>query len=143
MRTSQVGLKLIRQSETLRLTAYHDCGNGVLTIGWGHTGPDVHEGQRIDWATADFLFMKDIADREPQLASLLKVEVTQGQWDALMSFMFNEGFGNLRKSALLQFVNSENITLAAGEFSRWVYAGGERKSGLVRRRSAEKALFLS
>jgi lysozyme len=72
MRTSEIGLKLIRDFEGLRLQAYHDLG-GVLTIGYGHTGPDVHEGLKIDVFQAAILLRSDVAAREPQLSSLLKV----------------------------------------------------------------------
>lgn len=100
MQISIVGLKLIRDSEGCVLTAYRDSG-GVLTIGTGHTGPDVTEGLSITLEQAEDLLLKDLGATQEAIAEHVTVPVTQSMWDALCSFVFNVGAGNFSQSTLL------------------------------------------
>lgn len=139
MRTSENGLALIRRAEGLRLRAYR-CPAGVATIGFGATR-GVKMGQVITAEVAEQMLRDDVARFDDELAGLLKVPVTQGQWDALSSFVYNLGSGNLAGSTLLRKLNSGDSAGAAREFDRWVKADGKTLPGLVRRRAAERALF--
>lgn len=141
MKTSEKGKALIKKYEGCRLKAYK-CPAGVLTIGYGHTN-NVRIDDVITQAEADKLLDIDIVIKEKEVNSVLRVPVTQGQYDALVSFAFNLGIGNLKKSTLLRLVNQGKYKNASNEFSRWVYAGGKVLAGLVKRRNEEKELFLS
>lgn len=130
---------MIKASEGCRLTAYKDTG-GVLTIGYGHTGPDVHSGMSITQDVADGLLKLDMKKAGDAVLRLTN-KVTQGQLDALTSFVFNLGAGQLEHSTLLRFHNQGRYDLAAGQFSRWVHDNGKVLPGLVKRRAKEKALY--
>lgn len=141
MKTSDSGLGLIKEYEGCRLTAYQD-SVGVWTIGVGHTN-GVKEGDKITQAQADDFLKQDLAVAEADVGRLVTVDLTQGQFDALVSFTFNLGAGNLSSSTLLARLNAGNYSAAAEQFGRWVFAGNVLQQGLVKRRAAEKALFLS
>lgn len=130
---------LVTSFEGLRLEAYQD-SVGVWTIGYGHT-LGVTEGDSITKGRALELLYKDVARFEATVNREVIVPLTQYQFDALTSFTFNLGGGNLRESTLLKLLNQGNYDGAADEFQRWVYAGDEKLRGLVRRRKAEEALF--
>lgn len=143
MKTSQTGVNLIKLFEGLSLTPYL-CPSGVLTIGYGHTGPDVQHGQRINEAQAEIILKKDLARFESAVLSLVKIPLNQHQFDALVSFTFNCGIGALGESTLLKRLNAgENpINVAKEEFPRWNKGeGGKVLEGLTRRRLAEVELF--
>lgn len=142
MKIGAKGVKLIKEFEGLELKAYKD-SVGVVTIGYGSTGDHVFMGQTITEAQAEALLRKDIARFEKGVDDLVKVPLTQNQFDALVSFSFNLGLGNLKSSTLLRKLNSLDYAGAANEFVRWNKAGGVVMKGLTRRREAEKALFLS
>ena len=146
MRLSDAGRDAIIQREGLRLTAY-TCPAGKLTIGIGHTGPDVKRGLRITEARAYDLLARDIAPAE-NLLNGLGVKFTQGQFDALLSFILNIGITSFKKSTMLMHIRAgapaERI---AGEFLRWVYITGPdgrkiQSNGLTARRRAERRQFL-
>ena len=137
---SSAGLALTKSHEGLRLTAYRDCA-GILTIGFGHTGPDVREGQTISEAEAENLLLADLAPAIRCVNDAVKVPLTQGQFDALVDFVYNSGRGNFLRSSLLVKLNSGDYAGAAAQFMKWVYAGGQVEEGLVRRRAAEVAMF--
>lgn len=141
MKTSAVGVALIKGFEKCRLTAYRDAV-GVLTIGWGHTGK-VWLGMVVTQEQADALLAADIQRFESGVAELLKVPVTQGQFDALVSFAFNCGLRNLGSSTLLRKLNAGDVQGASAEFPRWNKAGGSVLRGLTLRREAEQKLFMS
>jgi lysozyme len=136
---SPQGLSLTKQFEGLRLTAYQDVA-GIWTIGFGHTG-DVHPGQTITEAQADTLLLSDMAVAIAEVNRLVEVPLTQGQFDALCDFTFNEGVEHITKSTLLRLLNEGDYTAAAQQFSVWVYAGDKVQPGLVRRRAVEQAMF--
>jgi lysozyme len=125
--------------------AYFDPVN-VLTIGWGHTN---HHGRKFDantiWTQAecDAEFLNDMALFEGTVNKLVKVAINQDQFDALVSFAFNVGGGNLEKSTLLKKLNAGDFPGAAQEFKRWNKADGKVLPGLTRRRASESLLFQS
>lgn len=140
MKTSQAGIALIKSFESCRLTAYRDSVN-VLTIGWGHTGK-IWPGMTITQEQADALLDADLARFEVGVSKLAKVPLKQCEFDALVSFAFNCGLGNLESSTLLRKLNAGDGKGAANEFPRWNRAGGKILRGLTRRREAERAMFL-
>lgn len=144
MRTSQKGFDLIKSAEGLRLTAYPDpaTGGDPWTIGYGTTR-GVKQGMRITVDQADQYLKADVARFEPELANLVKVPLTQNQWDALMSFVYNLGSANLASSTLLKLLNVGDYARAAEQFPRWNKAAGKEMPGLTKRRLAERSLFLS
>lgn len=138
--TSDVGVALIKQFEGLRLTAYRD-SVGILTIGYGHTGPDVFFGQQITEAQATELLRRDLKAAEQGVLECVRAPLTQGMFDALVSFTFNLGGQKLRTSSLLRYVNSRQYRAARDAFAVWCMAGGRPLPGLQRRRAAEAELF--
>ena len=142
MQVSSVGRKAIEGYEGCRLTAYQD-SVGVWTIGYGHTGPDVHAGLTITQAQADQLLLADLYKFEQGVSQLVRVPINQNQFDALVSFAFNLGLGSLGRSTLLKLLNSRDYNGAADQFLKWTYAGHEQLPGLVKRRRAERAMFLT
>ena len=149
MQTSNKGIALIKQFEGCKLTAYPDPGTGGApwTIGYGWTQPvdgkPVRPGMTIDQATADRLLKTGLVSYENDVLRLVKVKLSQGQFDALVSFTYNLGSRSLSTSTLLSKLNAGDYTGAANEFPRWNKAGGKVLNGLTRRREAERALFLS
>lgn len=146
MQISKNGIELIKRFEGLRLKAYQD-SVGVWTIGYGWTQPvdgkKVGPGMQIDQATADRLLKCGVVQYEQGVNQLVKVKITQGQFDALVSFAYNLGLRSLSTSTLLQKLNDGDKQGAADQFGRWVNAGGKRLDGLVARRAAEREMFLS
>ncbi|MBZ7706779.1 lysozyme [Klebsiella oxytoca] len=149
MQTSPEGIALIKGFEGCRLTAYPDPGTGGApwTIGYGWTlpvdGKPVRPGMTIDQATADRLLKAGLVSYESDVLKLVKVKLTQNQFDALVSFAYNVGSRALSTSTLLKKLNAGDIKGAADEFLRWNKAGGKVLNGLTRRREAERALFPS
>lgn len=149
MEISQKGIQLIEEFEGCRLVAYYD-SVGVLTIGYGHTNNTasareypVYPGEQISMEQAQTILKADLVTYENAVNNAVKVPLTQGEFDALVSFTYNLGIGTLRNSDLLAYLNSKNYSAAANCFTEYVYAGGTVLAGLVRRREAEKELFLS
>jgi lysozyme len=139
MKISPRGIELIKRFEGLRLKAYKDAG-GVLTIGYGHTGPDVKPGLTIDREQAEALLRKDLARFE---AGVRRHAAAAGQdrFDALVSFAFNVGLAAFARSTLLRKHKAGDFVGAADQFPRWIRAGGRVLPGLKRRRAAERALY--
>ena len=140
MNISEAGIQLIKKFEGCSLKAYK-CPAGIWTIGYGHT-LNVNEGQTITKKQAEDLLKQDLRSFELTVNNLVNVPLNQNQFDALVSFCYNLGTGNLKKSTLLKLLNKQDYLGAAEQFDRWVYAGGKKLSGLVKRRAAEKELFL-
>lgn len=140
MKTSQKGIDLIKQFEGCRLSAYK-CPAGVWTIGYGHTY-GVKAGQKISQKQADEFLKEDLKSFEAAVNKYVKVSLTQNQFDALVSFSFNVGSEALRTSTLLRLLNQGKYEEAAEQFDRWVFVSFKKLDGLVRRRKAEKELFL-
>lgn len=135
------GLDIIKLYEGLRLDAYL-CPAGVPTIGYGHT-KDVKLGDRCTQQQAEEWLEDDFFMAKTDVKAVVKVPITQNQLDALGSFVFNLGVRRLIQSTLLKKLNAGDYCGAAAEFDKWVFAGGKKLNGLVKRRAAEKQLFLS
>lgn len=134
---SAVGLGLTMTSEGEVNTAYKDAGNGTLTIGYGHTGKDVKVGQTITHERAVQLLKQDMNFAEKAVIRNVKVPLYQHEFDAYADFIYNVGEGNFKKSNLLKKLNQGRYAEACGELKKWVYAGGKKLNGLVKRREAE------
>lgn len=139
MRLSKEGLDLIKQFEGCTLTAYLDVV-GVPTIGYGHTG-GVKLGDTMTQAEADAQLEHDVLIRTNAVNNVLIAPVTQGQFDALVSFAYNVGVGNLQRSTLLRMINRGQAADAGDELLKWNQAGGKVFAGLTRRREAELDLY--
>lgn len=137
---SPSGIALLQAHEGLRLTAYRDAG-GVWTIGYGSTAGGVRRGMTISYDQAVLRLYQDLDDAEATVNSRVTVPLTQPQFDALVSLVFNIGGGAFRKSTLLQKLNAGDYAGASNQFRRWVKAKGRVLPGLVTRRAAERALF--
>ena len=138
--TSKAGIDLIKEFEGCRLEAYV-CASGVWTIGYGHTG-DVKAGDVITQAEAEQLLKKDLYRFEMAVISLIQPDLTQHEFDAVVSFAFNVGTGALEQSTFRRRINSgENKPLCfKEEFPKWVNGSTGPLAGLVRRRAAEVEL---
>jgi lysozyme len=145
MFTNQAGVELIKEFEGLRLRAYR-CPAGVLTIGYGTTvyptGYKVQMGEQITAEQAEEYLRSDLRDFEREVERMVLVPLNSNQFAALVSFAYNLGAEALRKSTLLRLLNAHNYAGAAEQFARWTYAAGKQLPGLVRRRAAERALFI-
>ena len=139
---SEEGMELIKDCEGCRLESYEDVA-GVLTIGYGHTGKNVVPGMKIDQKIAEMLLANDLTTSEKAITNLVKVKLNKNQLAALVSFVFNLGFGNLQKSTLLLKLNKGDYVGASQEFVKWNHAGGKINNGLTIRRLKEKELFLT
>lgn len=147
MRASERVKEFIRQQEGLRLAAYR-CPAGVWTIGYGHTGVDVKPGMVINPARANELLEGDLGKFEQGLGALIAAHaplaerLTQGRYDALLSFAYNVGLDAFRGSTLWRKVKADvNDPTIGDEFGRWVYAKGVRLPGLVKRRAGEARMW--
>ncbi|AVF36715.1 lysozyme [Rahnella sikkimica] len=141
--TGAKGIALIKSFEGLRLEKYQDVV-GKWTIGYGHLIlPEESFPAPIPEAQADALLRQDLGISEKAVNQYVIVALTQNQFDALVSFTFNLGVGNLKNSTLLKVLNARQYQDAAEQFLRWDKAGGKQVAGLTRRRSAERALFIS
>jgi len=136
---SKNGLDLTAQFEGCRLTAYKD-SVGRWTNGYGNTH-DVMPGSMITQAQAMHDLLANIQTSVNDVNYLVKVPLTQGEFDALVDFDFNLGRGNLASSTLLKLLNAGDYQGAANEIDKWDRAGGVLLAGLLRRRQAETALF--
>ncbi|MBE6293835.1 MAG: lysozyme [Bacteroidales bacterium] len=141
MKISDYAFEKIKDFEGLRLKAYL-CSGGKWTIGYGHT-KGVHEGMVITRQEADRLLEEDILYFENFLSKEKYAEdITQGQWDALVSFIFNLGIGNFICSTLRNkiLINIDEPTIP-DEFRKWVFAKGKKLQGLVKRREWEAQMY--
>lgn len=144
---SQAGADLIKKFEGLRLDAYYD-HIGVLTIGYGTTNSvlpadcKIKPGQCISLEKAEeYLRLGVDTNFSPAVNKLVKVQITQRQFDSLVSFAYNVGAGNLTSSTLLKKLNAGDVVGAQKEFLKWNKAGGKVARGLTRRRLAEAVNF--
>lgn len=149
MKTNDAAVALICEFEGFEPRWYPDPAHGwkVPTIGFGHTDaagyPRYADDHNLHLAKSDAITIlkRDLAQYERAVTDAVKVPVTENQFGALVSFTYNLGPGNLRSSTLLRKLNAGDYAGAAGEFGKWVKAGGKTLNGLVRRRAAERALF--
>lgn len=142
MKTGTAGLSLIKSFEGLRLEKYRDA-IGKWTIGYGHLIlPNESFPEKLTRPAAELLLQSDLQAVEQAVSKLVKAQLTQNQFDALVSFAFNVGSGNLSSSTLLKKLNAGDYKGAADEFPKWNKAAGKVMNGLVARRTAERELFL-
>lgn len=139
MQTSDKGKEFIKHFEGCKLEAYQ-CSGDVWTIGCGHTR-GVEEGDKISKKQADALLSADIEMVETHVQRLITVDLDQSQWDAIVSWCFNLGCGNLRASTMLQVINSGELDKVSEQIIRWDKVGKKAVAGLTRRRKAEADLF--
>ena len=139
MRTSEPGKEFIKDFEGCKLEAYQ-CSGGVWSIGYGHTR-NVQEGDKITSKEADAFLVKDIEMVEVHVDRLVNVHLLRHEWDAIVSWCFNLGCGNLRASTMLQVINSGDLDKVSEQIIRWDKVGKKAVAGLTRRRKAEAQLF--
>ena len=133
------GLEMIKHFEGLELNAYQ-CAAGVWTIGYGHT-KDVQQGMVISEDTANEMLVEELNEYENYINTLVTVELNQNQFDAMVSWVYNLGGGNLKASTLLKVLNAGDYAGVPAQMMRWNKAGGKVLEGLTRRRQAEADLF--
>jgi GH24 family phage-related lysozyme (muramidase) len=153
MKTSYKGIALIKEFEGLKLDAYQ-CSAGVWTIGFGTTkypnGEKVKNGDKLSGLKqANDYLHHDLIQYEQAVDRLVQVPLTQNQYDALVSFVYNLGAGSLAKSTLLKKLNAGDYAGASKEFKKWIYATDPKTgkriklTGLIARRKREAELFMS
>lgn len=141
MQPSPKCIALIQEFEGCKLKAYQDT-KGKWTIGYGHTF-GVYPGLSITQNQANTFLQDDAQNAASLVSKYVTSTLNQNQFDALVSFSFNEGIVRLAGSTLLELVNAGDFRGAAAEFAKWDLSGSVIEPGLVRRRAAERALFLS
>lgn len=141
-KTSQSGIDLIKKFEGVRLVGYR-CVAGRPTVGVGHCGPEVTVGMQITQEECDRLLAQDLAKFEAAVNGAVKVNISQNQFDALVSLAFNIGVSAFKASTLVKALNQGKYADAAERFGQWIHAGSAVIPGLIRRRAAERDLFLS
>ena len=139
MKISEQGLDLIKTFEGLELEAYR-CAAGVWTIGYGHT-KGVERGMKIDANTANEMLAEELIEYEGYINKYVTASLEQHQFDAMVSWVYNLGGGNLQASTLLKVLNAEDYDGVPAQLMRWNKAGGKVLEGLTRRRQAEADMF--
>jgi lysozyme len=143
MKLSEAGFNLIKSFEGFSHVTYI-CPGGYRTIGYGHLmsddedfpdGISVFEGERLLWG--------EVQEAEQAIWRLIHVPLTQGQFDALVSFVYNLGSGALQRSTLRRKINWEEHHEVPRELMKWVWAAGRKLNGLIRRRQAEGLMYQS
>ena len=139
MKISKEGIALIKKFEGCELQSYQD-SVGVWTIGYGHT-KGVAKGLKITQEEAEAMLDTELSEYEEYVETLVKVGLSQCQFDALVAWTYNLGPTNLKNSTMLTVLNQARYEDVPSEMKRWNKAGGEVLQGLVRRREAEALLF--
>ena len=139
MNIGQKGIDLIKHFEGCELNAYK-CPAGVWTIGYGHI-KGVSEGLSITQEQAEQMLLDELKEYENYINELVVVDLSQNQFDALVSWVYNLGPANLKSSTLLKVLNSGDYAGVPDQIERWNKAGGKVLEGLIRRRLAESSLF--
>lgn len=142
MITGISGKELIKARETLRLKAYKPTPYDVWTIGWGTT-LGVRQGDVITEDQAEAYLARDLASVERCININVTVQLTQNQFDALASFVYNLGCTAFKNSTLLRLINEDQFAEAADQFARWNKQNGKVLAGLSVRRNEERELFIS
>jgi lysozyme len=147
MKVNNLGIDLMHFFEGCKLEAYQ-CSAKVWTIGWGNTfyenGTPVRQGDKITQDRANSLFVFVANKFADEIKKLIKTNLSENQFSALVCFAYNVGTGNLAKSTLLKKVNvNPNDPSISNEFLRWNKAGGKELLGLTRRRTAESKLYFT
>ena len=139
MNIGQRGIEIIKHFEGCELEAYK-CPAGVWTIGYGHI-KGVSEGMSITQEQAEQMLLDELKEYENYINELVVVDLSQNQFDALVSWVYNLGPANLKSSTLLKVLNSGDYAGVPEQIERWNKAGGKVLEGLIRRRLAESSLF--
>ena len=139
MKISENGLELIKKFEGCETTAYQD-SVGVWTIGFGHT-KGVEEGQTCSIEDAESMLANEMDEYEGYINNMVKVDLQQHEFDALVAWVYNLGPTNLGESTMLKVLNGGQFDRVPEEMNRWTRAGGKILEGLVRRRQAESLMF--
>ena len=143
MKFTNAGIALIKKFEGLRLTSYL-CPKGIPTIGFGHTGPDVQLGMTINEREAEQYLAGDLMRFEHGVEEAVAgVPTTDEQFTAMVCLAYNIGMGRFRTSSVLKFHRQGKKLLAANAFLLWVFVNKRRTLGLIRRRNAERSLYVS
>lgn len=145
MNLSKRGVEFISKEEGVVLKRYKDVA-GFPTIGIGHLITGLEKppiGDAITHKRALELFQEDVQYFETMLETVLEVELTQSQFDACLSLMYNIGYGGFKKSSVLRHINHREMLKAGNAFLLWNKAGGKVRQGLVKRRRRERNLFLN
>ena len=142
MKASSAAIELIKRYESLSLVPYL-CPAGKLTIGWGHVIRSGETFEKVTKAEAEKILKKDVAIAETAVNELVRVDLHQEHFDALVSFVFNAGARNFKNSTMLRKLNAGDYLGAGREFQKWVYSNHRKLNGLVERRSEEEEMFLS
>ena len=141
MHLSPAGLDLLKKSEGFRDHVYADIA-GFRTIGFGHRlAPSEAYPTGITLPQGEAILARDLAIAEAAVDRMVKVQLTQGQFDALVDFVFNLGAGRLASSTLLSYLNGGNGDAAAWQLLAWDHAGSQEIAALKARREAEFALW--
>lgn len=139
MKISQYGIDLIKHFEGCELQAYQ-CAAGVWTIGYGHT-KGVQPGDEWSEDHANHMLEVELEEYENYVSTAVTVPLSQNQFDALVSWVYNLGNGNLTSSTMLKVLNSGDYDGVPAQIKRWNKAGGKVLEGLTRRRQAEADMF--
>ena len=144
MKTSANGIAHIKEFEGFRGKRYL-CPANKPTIGYGHVIVDSERATlwnvELTEDQATKLLMKDLVRFEDAVSAMVAVPLTQGQFDALVSFAYNLGEAKLRSSTLLKLLNAGDYEGARKQINRWVYSNGKKLEGLIRRRARETEMF--
>lgn len=145
MRISENGIVFLKKEEEFRSSPYL-CSANKATIGYGSTfykdGTKVTlKDKPITEAEATSLLMH-LLEQKFNINILIKVPISQNQFDSLTSFAYNIGYPAFSNSTLLRMLNQKDYKGASEQFARWKYADGKESKGLINRRAREKALFL-
>lgn len=140
---NSAGRALIVRFEGVKLSRYDD-GIGFATIGIGHKiTPEDDIGDTITQEQCEQLFEEDLSHAAREVERLVKVDLTDNQFSALVSFVFNLGAPDFGRSTLLKLLNAGDFQGTSKQFDKWIFAGLEISNGLIARRDAEKKLFLT
>ena len=139
LKISQEGIALIKKFEGCELTAYQ-CSAGVWTIGYGHT-KGIEEGMEITQQEAEDMLVEELHEYENYINDNVTAPLSQNQFDAMVSWVYNLGPANLKSSTLLKVLNAGKYDEVPFQMKRWNKAGGVTLEGLIRRREAESLLF--
>ena len=143
MKTNLRALAIIKEFEGLRLKSYR-CPAGIWSLGYGHTGPDVHPGAVIKEIEAEQLLLGDLHQFEYGVMKALDgADTSENEFSAMVSLAYNIGLGAFQKSSVLKFHRQGKKAYAANAFLLWVKAGAKRLPGLIKRRTFERGLYVS
>jgi lysozyme len=137
---SGIARDTIKMFEGCKLKSYKDQA-GIWTLGYGETGPHIGPGLTITEAEAENWLNNRLQWTSQEINTLVKVPLSQNQFDALVSLVYNIGVGAFQHSTLLKYINTDHLDKAADEFLKWDHVGGVEDLGLLRRRKEERFLF--